>query len=147
MKNISVLGLRVVKERSGRYDVEKLINEPAHCYKLVNEVFEMKDLTEEVLVLVTLDTKNKVTGLFQVSHGHLSGSVVHPREIFKRAIMNNAAFIMLVHNHPSGDCTPSIEDVEISRRVKEAGELLGIPLLDHIVIGDLYCSLKERGDI
>lgn len=80
-----------------------------------------------------------------VSKGNLNSSIVHPREIFKRAVLNNAASIICMHNHPSGDPTPSQNDIDITKRIDEAGELMGIPLLDHVIIGDgTYISLKEK---
>jgi DNA repair protein RadC len=75
----------------------------------------------------------------------LNQSIVHPRELFKTALLSSAAAIILVHNHPTGDPTPSREDIEITRRLKEAGEILGVKLLDHIVIGSSYISFVERG--
>ena len=82
----------------------------------------------------------------QISEGSLNQSIVHPREVFSPAVRESAAAVILVHNHPSGDPTPSREDLEISRRLKEAGELLGIRVLDHIIIGDnTYVSFVERG--
>ena len=78
--------------------------------------------------------------------GTINTSLVHPREVFKRALLNNASNIMVAHNHPSGDPNPSKEDIQITERLKEAGNLLGINLLDHIIVGeDKYISLKEKG--
>ena len=96
-----------------------------------------------------LDTKNKVTGLFKVSQGSLNSSIVHPREVFKRALMQNSNSIILAHNHPSGDVTPSGEDISITRRLQEAGDILGIKVLDHLIIGagGRYKSFKEDGII
>lgn len=146
MINISTYSLRVVKESSGRYDIDcKILNCPRVAVDLVNSVIELDSRTEELLVLCTLDTKNKVTGLFTVSQGSLCSSIVHPREIFKRALLQNSASIMLFHNHPSGDPNPSREDINITLRIKEAGEIIGIKLLDHIIVGnDSYISLKEK---
>jgi DNA repair protein RadC len=105
-------------------------------------------MAEESMVMITLDTKNNITGLFTVSQGSLNSSIVHPREIYKRAILQNAASIIIAHNHPSGDTTPSQEDIAVTKRISEAGKLLGIELLDHIIVGDIgFCSLKERGII
>ena len=96
--------------------------------------------------LITLDTKNNITGIFTVSTGSLNASIVHPREVFKRAVLQNAASIIICHNHPSGDPTPSQEDINTTKRIYDAGKILGIELLDHIIIGDNdYISLKERG--
>jgi DNA repair protein RadC len=81
-----------------------------------------------------------------VSVGGLHSSIVHPREVFKTAVKKSAASMILIHNHPSGDPTPSKEDIDITRRLIEAGKLMGIEVLDHVIIGDKkYCSLKARG--
>jgi DNA repair protein RadC len=97
-------------------------------------------------LVVPLDTKNRVLGFHVVSVGSLGASLVHPREVFKIAILANAASVILVHNHPSGDPEPSAEDRRVTERLKEAGELVGIPVLDHVVIGDgRYVSFTDRG--
>jgi DNA repair protein RadC len=93
-----------------------------------------------------LDGKNRVVREVQVSEGSLNQSIVHPREVFNPAVRNSAAAIILVHNHPTGDPAPSREDMELTRRLKEAGDLMGIRLLDHIIIGDgSYVSLADKG--
>ena len=147
---LSVLGLRVVKERSGNYDFEdKKISSPDKARDILEEVFELSELAEEVFIIMCLDTKNKVTGLFKVSQGSLNSSIVHPREVFKRALMQNSNSIVLAHNHPSGDVTPSEEDISVTRRLQEAGDILGIKVLDHLIIGagGRYKSFKEDGII
>ncbi len=85
--------------------------------------------------IVCLDTKNQIIGTHQISVGTLDASLVHPREVFKPAIKDSASSVILVHNHPSGDPTPSREDRQVTRRLEEAGTLLGIDVLDHIVLG------------
>jgi DNA repair protein RadC len=88
----------------------------------------------EFFVCLLLDGKNRIAGIHTVSQGSLNQTIVHPREAFKAAILANSAAIIIAHNHPSGDLTPSREDMEITRRLKEAGELLGIKVLDHIIV-------------
>jgi len=146
MVNISFLNLRVIKENSGRYDVNKKIQSPEDVFEVVQKVIKASEYPEENLWMITLNTKNNITGIFTVSTGSLNTSIVHPREVFKRAMLQNAASIIICHNHPSGDATPSAEDVSITKRIYDAGKILGIELLDHIIIGDnKYTSLKERG--
>lgn len=100
---------------------------------------------EEFLVLL-LDKKNRMIGYNVVSTGSLTATVVHPREVFKAAVIRNTARIVLVHNHVSGDPAPSREDTAISRRLKQAGEIMGIDVLDHVIIGDgRYFSFQEQG--
>ena len=146
MVNIIFLNLKVVKETSGRYDVRKKIQSPNDIFNIAQNVIHANEHAEENLWLITLDTKNNITGIFTVSTGSLNSSIVHPREIFKRAVLQNAASIIICHNHPSGDPAPSQEDINITKRIYDAGKILGIELLDHIIIGDnKYTSLKERG--
>jgi DNA repair protein RadC len=103
---------------------------------------EMKDREHQA----AFSTKNRVIRVVTVSIGSLNASIVHPREILKPAIAASAASIILVHNHPTGDPTPSREDIEFTRRFAKCGDLIGIELLDHIVIGsDRFQSLKEAG--
>ncbi|NPV43202.1 MAG: DNA repair protein RadC [Firmicutes bacterium] len=107
---------------------------------------EMRYLDKEYFKTILLNIKNQVIHVEDVSVGSLNSSIVHPREIFKIAIRRSSAALILVHNHPSGDPTPSGEDVEITRRLVESGKLLGIDVLDHVIIGDgRYTSLKEKG--
>lgn len=107
---------------------------------------EMDDLNQEVLKVILLNTKNIVIGTRDVFKGSLNTSIVHPREIFKQAINKNSASIIICHNHPSGDPTPSQEDINITLRIKECGNIIGIQLLDHIIIGkNKFISLKEKG--
>ena len=101
----------------------------------------------EHFVIAMLDRKGNVLGLNTVSVGSISSSVVHPRETFKPAIIMGASSIILSHNHPSGDTAPSKDDIDITKRLVEAGKILGIEVLDHVIIGDSYYSFKERGMI
>ena len=105
------------------------------------------DADRESFWVLALDGKNVVIGPNRVSEGSLTASLVHPREVFKPLILSNAAAFICVHNHPSGDATPSAEDVAITRRLKEVGELLGMSLLDHVIIGDgtRYLSFADAG--
>ena len=134
------LGKRMVGERAPDRPV---VNGPIDVYELLRG--RMAHLDRERFVVVLLNTKNAVLGTPTVSIGTLSSSLVHPREVFKPAIQASAAAVILVHNHPSGKTEPSREDRDVTRRLVEAGETIGIEVLDHIVIGDFYLSLKEHG--
>jgi DNA repair protein RadC len=107
----------------------------------------LADVDREHFVVLMLDQKNQVLGLHTVSMGSLTASIVHPRETFKAAILANAAAIICGHNHPSGDVQPSSEDRAITHRLAEAGKLLGINVLDHIIIGSAgkYFSFADEG--
>ena len=107
---------------------------------------ELRYCQKETLKRLLMNTKNQVLAIKTVSIGDLSSSIVHPREVYKDAVLASAATLIIAHNHPSGDPTPSAEDVAVTRRLMDAGEILGIELLDHIIIGDgIFVSLKERG--
>jgi DNA repair protein RadC len=119
-------------------------------YTSPRQVYEMfSDLrleTKEHFIALHLDGKNRIVCFDRVSVGSLNQSIVHPREVFKGAILSSAAAIILMHNHPTGDPTPSQEDLAITRRLAEVGELVGIRVLDHIIVGDgEFLSFAERG--
>jgi DNA repair protein RadC len=106
----------------------------------------MKDLKKEVFLCLLLDTKNRVIREVEVSVGTLTASLVHPRETFKAAIRESAAAVIFIHNHPSGDVKPSQEDILLTKRLLQAGEVLGIQVLDHIIIGDsTHFSFRDNG--
>jgi DNA repair protein RadC len=104
------------------------------------------DSDREHLVAIFLDTQNRFLGLHTVSVGTLDYSVVHPREVFKAAILSNASSLVLAHNHPSGEAAPSEEDIRVTHQLLKIGELLDIPLMDHVIVGEVtYASFMEMG--
>ncbi len=120
------------------------IKSPDDVKNIVME--EMRYFDREHFRVIYLDRKGGMLEMQDISVGGLHSSIVHPREVFKVAVKKSAASLILVHNHPSGDPTPSKEDVDITLRLIEAGNIMGITVLDHIVIGDnTYCSLKSKG--
>ena len=124
---------------------------PHTRYTSSSQVFDtfsfLRDETKEYFIALHLDGKNRVVCIDMVSTGSLNQSIVHPRELFKTTLLSSAAAVILIHNHPTGDPTPSTEDLTITRRLMEAGDMIGIKILDHIVIGDTYYSFAERGHI
>ena len=109
---------------------------------------KMRNLTHECFVVLLLNTKNRVIRVKQIAEGSLTSAVVHPREVFAPAVTAHAASIIVSHNHPSGDPHCSQQDLSLSHALEEAGNVLGIPLLDHVIIGDgRYYSMKEHGDL
>ncbi len=119
------------------------IRSPEEAYSVVSD---LSSEPQEVFAVLLLDIKNRVIKREKLFRGGRASSLVEPQEIFRRALLESASRIILVHNHPSGDPEPSSEDINITKRVKEAGELVGIDVLDHIIVGDSgYVSLKERG--
>jgi DNA repair protein RadC len=145
MKRISTVTIQLIKEKSSLYQ-SNVVNSPSDAFVIVNQYLENVD--REHFGILCLDTKNKVTAIHTVSIGSLNSSIVHPRELFKAAILANSNSIVLFHNHPSGDPTPSSEDITVTRRLTEAGTVMGIEVLNHVIVGDgRHISLKERGVI
>lgn len=135
------LGRRIVRSDSPHYIT---IRKPQDVAAMMMD--ELRFLKKEQFVCLFLDTKNHVIGKETLSIGTLNASLVHPREVFRAAIKAGCASIICIHNHPSGDPTPSPEDVRLTKRLVESGELVGIDVLDHLVIGDnQFISLKEQG--
>lgn len=109
---------------------------------------EMKGLDREHFRVILLNTKNRVLGIRTISIGSLNGSIVHAREVFKAAVMESAQAIVLLHNHPSGLPEPSSEDIAVTERLAEAGKIIGVEVIDHIIIGERgFVSLKELGHL
>ncbi|NLZ48515.1 MAG: DNA repair protein RadC [Clostridiales bacterium] len=145
-KAAQLLALAEISKRFRSYKSgeEYSVNSPSAVADLVME--SMRTLKQEVLRIILVNTKNRVILMKDVFVGSLNTSIVHPREVFIEAIKRNAASIIICHNHPSGDPTPSNEDVNITHRLTECGKLIGIQILDHIIIGNgSYISMKEKG--
>ncbi|MGO4349565.1 DNA repair protein RadC [Paenibacillus sp. MCAF9] len=135
------LGRRISRSQLGE---TVIVRKPQDAAEYVME--ELRYLKKEHFVCLFLNTKNHIIARETLSVGTLNASLVHPREVFRAAISRNSASIICVHNHPSGDPTPSPEDIALTGRLAEAGQLVGIEVLDHLVIGDgRFVSLKEQG--
>ena len=142
-KRINIVSIKMIKEASFLYQT-RTISSPKDAYEMIKE--QLEGLDREQFIIACLNTKNEPTNITVVSVGSLNKAIVHPREVFKTAILSNAASIMAFHNHPSGETTPSQQDIQLTQRLVEAGELLGIKLLDHLIIGDRsFTSLKQKG--
>ena|SRR5437773_11813119 len=114
--------------------------------QVARAIYQTLDADKEHFILLAMNNKNRVNGFKVVSTGSLTSSLVHPREVWRSALHLCAAAVVFVHNHPSGDSAPSPEDQEITRRLKETGEVLGIRVLDHVVLGnDRFFSFSDRG--
>lgn len=127
---------------------KRIIKSPDDVVNAVREMAadEMRFYDREHFRVMYLDRKGGLLAVEEISVGGLSSSIAHPREVFKNAVKRSAASIILIHNHPSGDPSPSMEDIELTRRMIEAGNIMGIEVLDHIIIGESnQCSLKGRG--
>lgn len=135
------LGRRVVRQTQ---EEKFAISKPEDAANYIME--DIKYLKKEHFITLLLNTKNQIISKETISIGNLNSSIVHPREVFKPAIKKSVSAIIMVHNHPSGDPTPSKEDIEVTRRLIKAGEILGIDVLDHIIIGGSeHLSFKVEG--
>ena len=146
----NAFGIKLFQAVSEKYAKEKLapntiLNSPQRVYEYLKEKIGKEK--KEHFVLICLDTRNNLI-IEDVSIGILNASLVHPREMFKRAILNSSSHVVIAHNHPSGDPTPSEEDIATTKRLVEAGRILGIAVTDHIIIAtNSFVSLKEKGMI
>lgn len=139
--------ISLVKEKAVNYNVSE-IRTPEVCYNLACNILQMNTKVEEHCYMIDLNTKGKISGIFFISKGSVSSTIISARDIFKRALLCGASGIILMHNHPSGDPEPSKEDYCITQRIKNAGDLLEVMLLDHIIVGDgKYYSFKEKGGL
>lgn len=142
---------RIVREKevAGYFHIPETITCPEAAYDTIIELTEANRETQEIFGVISLNTKNKVLGCEIVHKGSVNSSIVHPRDVYKLALLKGATSIMVFHNHPSGNPTPSREDIDVTERLVEGGRLLGIELIDHIIVGDdgNYVSLKEKGYI
>lgn len=144
-KRINIVSIKAVKESSLLYK-ERSVRSPEDGYNLLKLFLEDKD--REYFIVIALNTKNEPVAINTCHIGSLNASIVHPREVMKLGILSNAASIIVGHNHPSGQPSPSKEDIDVTERLKKAGAILGIELLDHIIVGDeSFISLKEKGYI
>lgn len=140
---------KVVLEKEisvNRPDMDRKMSSPESIVGLAKHVLQLDKAPEEYMYMFCMNTKLQLTSIFEISHGNVSSSIVGAREVFQKALLANAVCIAMIHNHPSGDHTPSREDIEVTKRLVEAGNLLGIQVIDHIVLGRPgYTSLKEKG--
>ena len=135
---------RLVRERTFTFPTRDQVRSPADAAAVLAEYFADRD--REEFVIVFLDTANTLVGLHVASVGGLAASIVEPRQVFKAAVLANAAAVLLAHNHPSGNPEPSREDVAVTRQLVEAGKVMGIPVHDHLILTDHgHTSLAERG--
>ena len=144
-KTIEIVTIKQVKNDVLRMEHGTTVRSPEDAANILFKYLEGAD--REHMVVMCLNTKNQVNRIESISIGSLNSSIVHPREIYKSAILSNAASIILGHNHPSGDPNPSREDIEVTKRLVEAGNILGIEVLDHVIVGDTdrFYSLKQEG--
>ena len=135
-----------VKEKE--YDYENLTNSNI-IYKFLIDKLEINKEPEEVVILFALDNKKKIINCCEVARGVLDSCLLSPRDVYKRALVANARYIVIAHNHPSGSVNPSIQDIEITKQLKKAGDILDIKLLDHVIVGekDYYSFFEQSPEI
>lgn len=142
-KRVNIVQVKLVREKTLLYKDRK-IRSPRCAYQLIRDF--LGDVDREHFIVLCLDTKNQPTCIQVVHIGSLNASIVHPREVLKPALLSNAASIIVAHNHPSNVSDPSPEDIEVTKRLVHAGEILGIDILDHLILcTDTFRSLKESG--
>ncbi len=133
----------LVKESAVNYACDRL-DSPSAIVQMFNSVFGLDHMAEEYVYLAAFSTVYKVLGVFEVSHGTVNTSPASPREIFIRLLLSGASCFAICHNHPSGDCKPSDDDIRITKRLQECANLMGITFTDHIITGSGYYSFKEH---
>lgn len=134
----------LVKESEFSYEVE-ILNSPKVIVDMVNCLFDAKHKAEENIYLIPLNTGGRALGVCHLSKGTINASLLSPREVFIRALLCGASNIVLIHNHPSSRALPSLSDIEITKQIREAGDLINVPLKDHLIIGgNSYYSFKEH---
>ena len=134
----------LVKEAAGTFTSYPRFQNSRDLFENFRE--ELSTLDREHFFMITLDSKNRTIGYHTISIGSLSSSVVHPREVFKSALLASAAAVIFLHNHPSGDPAPSLEDRECTNRLTQAAKILGIRVLDHVIFGEMdYFSFADSG--
>lgn len=135
----------LVREKSSNYSTLDRLDKPEQVATLMNDVFSLNIMSEEYCYIICTDNRNRVMGFFEISHGTTNSSLVSARSIYIRALLLGAVAIILVHNHPSGDSSPSSEDINVTKNIYHAGQLIDINLLDHIIVaGNDYYSFKEN---
>ena len=146
VKTFETQRVSCIRENVYTYEVDENISRSDELYNVARKL-GLHEAAEEYFCIACFNTKGKIIAVHEVSHGDINSSLVHPREIFKRAIINNASAIALMHNHPSGDSTPSKDDKESTKRISECGDILGIKVIDHLIVTDSgYISMKATND-
>ncbi len=138
--------VRLVQEHSGLYDLDKKIESSTQAADICRQLYDMHELAYEKMVMLTLNTRHQVVGCFEVARGTVDESMIYPREIATRALLTNAKAVILAHNHPAGSTSPSKADMNVTRKVEDVLEMLGINLLDHIIVAhDKTYSMADNG--
>ena len=138
----------LVKEKAVNYKTDNSENicSPVYAVEMMNSIASLNVMAEEYCYMLALNNRTKLLGVFFISKGCVNQTLVNPREVFLRALLVGASLIVLCHNHPSGDAKPSKMDISVTQKLKEVGELIGLPIADHIIIGgNDYFSFSDKG--
>jgi DNA repair protein RadC len=143
---VTKFAVKCVKEASWEYDALHQVKTPDEVYEFARDVMKINEEPAEIFVAIALNKRNGMIGYHIVSRGSLTSAPVHPRNVFQFLLNCNAAFAIVLHNHPSGSANPSDADIDITKRLREAGEIMGVEILDHVIIGEnCWVSLKRMG--
>ncbi len=145
--SINIYALKQIRTKRHRYDLEDYpITSPLTCYKILQYFLDLQSEPVEKFGILSLNTKNKIVGIHIIGTGTIDKLHIESREVYMAAMLNNAKAIIAFHNHPSGDATPSRDDIFLTQRLKKAGKIMCIELLDHLITGEQnYVSLREKG--
>jgi len=144
MRTVTRYRIALVREEETEVPSRLKLSTPRAAYRFLKTL--LADADREQFVSLCLSTRNDLVGYNVISVGSVNASIVHPREVFKAAILLNASALVIAHNHPSGDPAPSREDREVTRALSEAGQVLDVPLYDHVILGeDRYFSFRDEG--
>ena len=149
LTNINIYTLKQIRTKRHRYDLEDLqITSPSVCYQVLQYLLDLKSEPAERFGIIALSSKHQINGVHIIGSGTIDRVYVEPRQVYMAALMNNAKAIIAFHCHPSGDPTPSRDDLILTQRLKKAGKIMCIELLDHLITGEEdYVSLREEGTV
>ena len=147
LTSINIYTLKQIRTKRQRYDMEGFqITSPSVCYNVLQYLFDLKSEPVEKFGIIALNSKHKIVGVHIIGSGTIDKIYIEPRQVYMAALINNAKAIIAFHCHPSGDPTPSRDDLFLTQRLKKAGKIMCIELLDHLITGERdYVSLKEQG--
>jgi DNA repair protein RadC len=147
LTSINIYTLKQIRTQRHRYDLEDYpITCPFMCYEVLQYLLDLKSEPVEKFGIISLNSRNKIVGIHIIGTGSIDRLYIEPREVYMAAMLNNAKSIIAFHNHPSGNPEPSRDDISLTRKLKEAGKIMCIELLDHVITGERsYFSLKEKG--
>ena len=145
MRSMAIYRYSLNREKVGGIADNVLTSSPEDVVEFMRRI-GLHEQEQECLIAVALDSRNNIRGYYHVTRGLVNQAMAHAREFFRYAVINNSISVIMVHNHPSGDPSPSAMDIQLTKEIQEAGKILGIPLTDHVIIGDhRYFSFLEEG--